>query len=465
MVYIFGDCELDDRLYTLRCSGEDCKLEPKVFEVLAYLILQRNRFVTREELLDKFWPSQVVGEATLTQCIAKARKAVHDDGGKQQVIKTQHGRGYRFVAEVTERNDESPVPLRQVGTSLPGVPADNRVVEAGPQNYPKEQKPSKLSLFLRQYGQLGNLALVGLSFFFGVIVAAWPLSPHPTFRAEDEHWEKRRMGQEATLVAENQRRFWLLSANSPEASAYCLRGWDYYYRFTREANGQAREMLERAIARDPQYAAAYVGLGWTYLLEWNLFWTEDSQSLDQAFALAQKALTLDGSSPRAHALLGGVYVRQNQHEQAIAEGEMAVALDATCAECYATLADILISAGRARRAIDLVETARYLDPSSTAYYAAVAGRAYYSLGQPDLAIYALRRALIRNPDFLPARLNLVVAYSELGLTKAARAQLTEGQQLNPRLSLVNVRERFPYRNPGTVTRFLHALHKAGLGEK
>jgi tetratricopeptide (TPR) repeat protein len=221
-------------------------------------------------------------------------------------------------------------------------------------------------------------------------------------------------------------------------------------------------MFERAIAADPRYAAAYVGLGWTYVLEWNSFWTQDSRSLEQAFSLAQKALALDDSLAYAHALLGSIYLQQKEYEQAVVEGGRAIALDPTCADCYVALADILTFAGRPRRAIELVETARYLDPSSAAYYAAVSGRAYYSLRQPDQAIPALRRALIRNPNFLLARPSLALAYSELGLAKAARAQLSEGQQLNPQLSVEGLRQRIPLKDPIQVERLLAILHKAGL---
>jgi DNA-binding winged helix-turn-helix (wHTH) protein len=113
MIYVFGDFELDEHRYELRRAGEPLKLEPKVFEVLAYLIRHRDRFVSRDELIEKLWPGQVVSEAALTRCVAEARKAVGDDGVRQQAIRTQYGRGYRFVAEVTERDDESRVTLRQ----------------------------------------------------------------------------------------------------------------------------------------------------------------------------------------------------------------------------------------------------------------------------------------------------------------------------------------------------------------
>lgn len=101
MTYRFADCELDEHLYQLRRSGTPVALEPKVFDLLAYLIQHHERVVPKDELLDKLWPGQVVSETALTQCVMAARKAVGDDGNRQHTIKTQHGRGYRFVAPLT----------------------------------------------------------------------------------------------------------------------------------------------------------------------------------------------------------------------------------------------------------------------------------------------------------------------------------------------------------------------------
>lgn len=101
MRYTFGDYELDEQLYQLRRTGELVEIEPKVFDLLVYLIEHHDRVVSKDELLDKLWPDQVVSETALTQCIMAARKAVGDDGARQHTIKTQHGRGYRFVAPVT----------------------------------------------------------------------------------------------------------------------------------------------------------------------------------------------------------------------------------------------------------------------------------------------------------------------------------------------------------------------------
>src|SRR5262249_35044581 len=104
--YRFAGFELDARLYQLRYADQPVSIEPKVFDVLIYLLHHRNRVVSKDELLEKLWPGQVVSETALTRCIMAARKAVHDDGTKQAIIETHHGRGYRFVAAVTERTDE-----------------------------------------------------------------------------------------------------------------------------------------------------------------------------------------------------------------------------------------------------------------------------------------------------------------------------------------------------------------------
>ncbi len=112
-----------------------------------------------------------------------------------------------------------------------------------------------------------------------------------------------------------------------EAYDYYLRGREHFNRFTQEANAQARQMFEKALELDPQYAEAYAFLGWTYFREWGLQWSQDPQTLEQAFALAQKAVALDDSLPQAHVVLGAVYLWKKQHDQAIAEAERAIALD------------------------------------------------------------------------------------------------------------------------------------------
>jgi DNA-binding winged helix-turn-helix (wHTH) protein/class 3 adenylate cyclase len=110
MIYAFGDYELDTQRYELCCAGKRLKIEPQVFNVLAYLMQHRDRTVTRQELLEQLWPEQFISDAVLSYCIMSARKAIGDSGRTQRLIKTVHGRGFRFVARL-QACDREPTPM------------------------------------------------------------------------------------------------------------------------------------------------------------------------------------------------------------------------------------------------------------------------------------------------------------------------------------------------------------------
>lgn len=117
MFYAFGEWELDVERYELRRGDQPIKLEPQVFSVLAYLVHHHDRVLSKQELLSHLWPDQFIGDSALERCIMAARKAVGDSGGKQQVIKTFHRRGYRFVAPVAEHSPAIDGALAATGSS------------------------------------------------------------------------------------------------------------------------------------------------------------------------------------------------------------------------------------------------------------------------------------------------------------------------------------------------------------
>jgi DNA-binding winged helix-turn-helix (wHTH) protein/tetratricopeptide (TPR) repeat protein len=98
MIYAFGDFELDTSAIELRENDNYVHLEPQVFGVLTHLIENRDRVVSKIELIDEVWPDRFVTESALTSRIRAARRACGDTGRDQNVIRTSHGRGYRFVA-------------------------------------------------------------------------------------------------------------------------------------------------------------------------------------------------------------------------------------------------------------------------------------------------------------------------------------------------------------------------------
>jgi adenylate cyclase len=224
--------------------------------------------------------------------------------------------------------------------------------------------------------------------------------------------------------------------DNPTAYDYLLRGFEYYSHFTKEANAQARQMTEKAIELDPQYAQAYVLLGATHFVDAAFLWSPDPrQSLEQALELGRKAATLDDSLPAAHAMLGFVYMRQKQHEQAIAEEERAIALNPNFADAYVQLGVILYSVGRVEEAAELIKKGMRLNPYYPDWYAFNLGNAYRLLGRYEEAIVAHRDALIRNPNLLLAHLGLAGIYSELGREEEARAEAAEVLKISPAFSL------------------------------
>jgi DNA-binding winged helix-turn-helix (wHTH) protein/predicted ATPase len=122
MIYTFEACELDLERYELRYAGKLVKIEPQVFNILAYLIRHRDRVVTKREFLEQLWAGRFVSEATLTSRLTAARRAIGDRGREQRVIQTVHGRGYRFIAAVTAQL-ESAGELHPVPGSIPAVEA------------------------------------------------------------------------------------------------------------------------------------------------------------------------------------------------------------------------------------------------------------------------------------------------------------------------------------------------------
>lgn len=101
MSFHFNDVEIDTKQYRITCAGLTVSVEPKVFDIIVYLIENRNRLVSRDELFEKIWDARAVSDTTLSNHIKSARKALGDDGEQQHTIKTVRGRGYQFIAEVS----------------------------------------------------------------------------------------------------------------------------------------------------------------------------------------------------------------------------------------------------------------------------------------------------------------------------------------------------------------------------
>jgi adenylate cyclase len=249
--------------------------------------------------------------------------------------------------------------------------------------------------------------------------------------------------------------------NNLEAYDLVLRGRDLLSRLTRSANAQARDLFERAIALDPNYGPAYVGLGQVDMRAANQGWTQDpGGALERAEKLAQKAIALDDLSSNAHALLGDVAVQFGDYDRALGELKRAIDLNGSDAESYGHLVTVLLFEGDISGAIaggELVTQFRPEIPDGAAFDLSVA---YILADRGADAVRILERAIDRNPGHLYMNVMLAAAYGEVGRQQDAERQALRVHQRFPTFS----RDRFgsALRDPGLRAKLDRALQKAGL---
>jgi adenylate cyclase len=249
---------------------------------------------------------------------------------------------------------------------------------------------------------------------------------------------------------------WIVRKHTDNVEAYdaFLRGVEYFWRDTKEANAQARQMLEKAVALDPQYAEAYAELGRTYYREWIWRWSVDPQTLERAFALAQQAVALDDSLPAAHTLLSLGYARKQQHAHAITEGERALTLDPNNADSFAFQAEVLNVAGRPAEALRRVEQARRFNPHYPPYYLIQLGWAYSLTGRYAEAVATLKEATSRSPTHVGALYWLALSYVLQWACQQNRDAQTLEEALAAGQRVITLNDTSPWGHVGLGTVYL-----------
>ena len=142
MHFRFGDFEIDAARQELRQAGAPVHIEPQVFDLLVYLVQHRDRIVSKDELIETIWHGRVISEAALSSRISAARRALGDNGNDQNLIRTLHKRGFRFVGEVEEGSP--PVAVAAGPSPLPQPLAAHDAVKLVPsaELLPLPDKPS-----------------------------------------------------------------------------------------------------------------------------------------------------------------------------------------------------------------------------------------------------------------------------------------------------------------------------------
>jgi TolB-like protein len=370
-MFRFGDFELDLDRYELRRGGEVVKTEPRVLEVLNYLIEQRERVVPKEELHDSIWRDVYVSESALTTTIRDARRALSDSPAKARWIRTIYGRGFRFIGEVTVVGEHpliEPAPPAQASSprrkSIAVLPFTD-LSPARDQGHFCDGIAEELINTLTRISELrvvsrtaafdlradGDLRDLGRKLDVDHVLRGsvrkdgerLRISVHLVDVRSGHHiWSEkydRQVGDIFALqeeIAENTTRVLLgvLSdrnrnaiKSTPvrlDAYEFYLKGRAYLSHKTTAALEAAVGMFEIALEFDPAYAPAYAGLADT-LAEMHKA-NGDAQLLARADAASRQAVDLAPHLAESHVCRGHVLSIEKRYREAAAELELALRL-------------------------------------------------------------------------------------------------------------------------------------------
>lgn len=125
VIYRFAQFEIDPGRHEVRRAGDSVHIEPQVFDLIVHLMRNRDRIVSKDELIETIWNGRIISEAALSSRVNGARRALGDNGNDQVFIKTLHKRGFRFVADVQEiSGSDQDIPLAPVAAVPINVRSD-----------------------------------------------------------------------------------------------------------------------------------------------------------------------------------------------------------------------------------------------------------------------------------------------------------------------------------------------------
>ncbi len=523
MRYLFEDFVFDIERRELLRKGAVIPIEPKVFDLLAYIIQARERVISRDDLLRSVWDGRIVSEAAQTTCINGARRALRDSGEEQRLIKTLPRKGIRFVGSA--RVEQGPpdavpnaAPSSKPALVIPDKPSIAVVPFANISGDPEQEyfadgmtddiitelsRFSDLFVIARnssfQYkGKAIDVRQVGRELGVRYVLEGGIRRGGNRMRIYAQlvdavtgaHWWAERYDRQVddlfviqdqvvraiapVLVAHVNKaeveRTLLKPPSTWQAHDFYLRGSETLRAYLSSYQGVelhvARKFLEQSLAADPNYARTNVDLSYTYFTAWLNPVDGDflkPEALDRAYALARKAVQLDPNLPVCRAQLGMVLTFRRRHNEAIAEFERAHGLNPNFNDWR--FANSLAYAGDAARALEVADTIVRLDPFYVPLAGGFRGLAYYMLKRYDTAIASLSEAAGRSPRHRPVRQWLAAAYAQVGQLEDAREEAAAVLEIQPDYTIQGMAKHFsPFRRTADAEHLFEGLRKSGLPE-
>lgn len=283
------------------------------------------------------------------------------------------------------------------------------------------------------------------------------------FMLQDTITEKIAAALKLTLSPADRENLVRPETTSLEAYEAFLRGRDLFFRFSRDSTYQARELYEKALELDPEFARAKAMLAWTYAFEYNNGWTDaPDQKLGQALDLANRAVAMDDMLPVAYFVKALVYRERHQYEEALVESQRAIAIDPSYANAYVMLATLLYYTGKPEEGLAMIERAEHVNPTHPSNYPFHKGQALFILKRYDEAIETFEEGLAQNPTSQRLRVWLAVSYAQAGRVSDARWEAESVLEADPDLRLSHLTHVFPFKDRGDLEHFNVALRKIGF---
>jgi adenylate cyclase len=231
----------------------------------------------------------------------------------------------------------------------------------------------------------------------------------------------------------------------------------------RETFEQIVRLLNQAIELEPNYALAFAGLAWAYVLDYNTQWSKDSdRSLDLARLYADQAVEKDPREPVALFASAMVANRQRDSERAVAEAKAALAISPNFSPAQGLLGSVELFAGRPLVAIAHMERNMRLDPVINQNALQFLGLAYLTAGKYETAAAIFKQRLVLVPNSDSARSFLAASLGHIGESEEARRVWDELKAINPKYSFAGHVSRLPFQRQEDIDRIAEGLTKAGL---
>jgi len=522
--FFFADHTLDTDRRELRRGSERIAVEPQVFDLLIYLVQNRDRVVSKDDLVASVWGGRIVSDSTLTSRINAARKAIGDNGEDQKLIRTIARKGLRFVGAVrTQSNGDEPA--HATG------PRPDEIHEQGRPALPPSERPAIAVLpFVNMSGDPEQeyfsdgisediiTALSKLRWFFviarnssfiykgkavhmkqvadelgvGYVVEGsvrrggdrvritaqlndaatgshiwaerYDRGLADVFAVQDEITEAIVAAIEPQLYAAENFRAQRKPPDSMDAWDLVMRALSHYWRVTRQDNIVAQALLEKAIAIDPNYGQALGVLAASHTFSAHMGWADMATAAPIAERAARAAILADSEDPWAHHALGCACLFTRRFDDSLAEFELALRLNSnfSLAQGYYGLA--LSYCGRWEEADEAAHRALRLsprDPYSAVYYG-IAAYAQFIGRHYDKAMQLSREAIRQRSDFVGAHRVLTAAAGMAGQTDVAKVALQELRRAQPNISLAWIANYMPIKHDAEREHYLEGFRRAGL---